>query len=468
MKSSDVRARLGHPVIDTDAHVLEVAPVFMDYLKEIGGSDMPARLQSSRGMSGVAPAWWTVPTRNTVDRASASLPKLLYQRLDDLGIDFSVLYPTLGNEMPQIEDAELRRVACRAFNTYQADMFAGFGDRLTPAAVIPMFTPQEAIEELEHAVKTLGAKVAAFYRVIRREPGRHRDNPDVTLPANRFDTFGLDSDYDYDPVWAKFVELGVPATSHSTSQGFGTRQSPTNFAFNKLGHFAAASEALCKSLFMGGVTRRFPTLNFAFLEGGVGWACDLYAETVSVWRKRNPEAMARDLDPALLDKEVLLGLFAEHGHERVRAKMDDIREFFNQAEPVYRLARSPSPSDLDDWALARIEREEDLRELFTSRFYFGSEGDSPLIPWAFNDRINPIGGRLRAVFGSDIGHWDVADMDQVLEESFEPVQNGLLSADDFKEFVFLNPARLYTGMNPDFFKGTRVEAEVARIAEPPG
>ena len=25
-----------------------------------------------------------------------------------------------------------------------------------------------------------------------------------------------------------------------------------------------------------GVSRRFPALNFAFLEGGVGWACSLY------------------------------------------------------------------------------------------------------------------------------------------------------------------------------------------------
>ena len=30
-------------------------------------------------------------------------------------------------------------------------------------------------------------------------------------------------------------------------------------------------EAVCKALFMGGVTRRFPALKFAFLEGGVGW-----------------------------------------------------------------------------------------------------------------------------------------------------------------------------------------------------
>ena len=31
---------------------------------------------------------------------------------------------------------------------------------------------------------------------------------------------------------------------------------------------------------LGGVSKRFPTLNFGFLEGGVAWAADLYAGLV--------------------------------------------------------------------------------------------------------------------------------------------------------------------------------------------
>jgi hypothetical protein len=34
------------------------------------------------------------------------------------------------------------------------------------------------------------------------------------------------------------------------------------------------------SLFFGGVTRRFSDLRFAFLEGGVGWACTLLGDLV--------------------------------------------------------------------------------------------------------------------------------------------------------------------------------------------
>ena len=58
---------------------------------------------------------------------------------------------------------------------------------------------------------------------------------------------------------------------------------------------AAGQQALAKSLFLGGVTRRFPSLNFAFLEGGVAWAAALLADIVGHWEKRNPAALRLSL-----------------------------------------------------------------------------------------------------------------------------------------------------------------------------
>ena len=34
------------------------------------------------------PSWWTYPTKNTLDRATAMMPALLRERMDDFGIDF--------------------------------------------------------------------------------------------------------------------------------------------------------------------------------------------------------------------------------------------------------------------------------------------------------------------------------------------------------------------------------------------
>ena len=71
--------------------------------------------------------------------------------------------------------------------------------------------------------------------------------------------------------------------------------------------------------------------------------------------------------------------------------------------------------------------------------------------------------RLGAILGSDIGHWDVPDITQVTEEAYEMVEKGLISAGDFRDFVFANPVRLWAGMNPDFFKGTVVEKQAAGV-----
>jgi hypothetical protein len=67
------------------------------------------------------------------------------------------------------------------------------------------------------------------------------------------------------------------------------------------------------------------------------------------------------------------------------------------------------------------------------------------------------------VFGSDIGHFDVPDMTQVLPEVYELVEHKLIDEQDFRDFVFANPVKLWAGNNPAFFKGTAVEAQVNRL-----
>jgi hypothetical protein len=60
-----------------------------------------------------------------------------------------------------------------------------------------------------------------------------------------------------------------------------------------------------------------------------------------------------------------------------------------------------------------------------------------------------------------VGHFDVVDMSEVLEEAHELLEEGLMTQDDFRQFVFTNAASLHTSLNPDFFKGTVVEEAVA-------
>jgi hypothetical protein len=158
---------------------------------------------------------------------------------------------------------------------------------------------------------------------------------------------------------------------------------------------------LAKSLFLGGVTNRFPDLHLRFLEGGVAWAVSLYADLFAHWRKRGADAIGR-LDPARLDVDGVMAYVERYGDDRVRSRLGDVRRFFERP--------AATPAQLDEVAALGIAQPEDFRRRFVEHFYFGCEADDPFITWAFDDRINPLGAQLRPMLGSDISPWDVPDM----------------------------------------------------------
>ncbi len=452
---AEVRARIGHAVIDADGHTLELGPALSEYLRGDGVADDLAGvfeglpLFSTRWRD-LAPedrvrlrayrsVWWWHPTKNTRDLATAYLPDLLYHRLDELGIDVAIVYPSIGLMFPLLDDGDRRRGSCHSLNRYHAELFRPFADRLLPVAVIPMHTPEEALGELDHAVGTLGFKAVTMPGYVKRYPGQADERLDRGT-AFWLDLLGIDAAYDYDPVWQRCDELGVAPTFHSGSQALGFRQSISSYVFNHLGNFAAGNEAVCRALFLGGVTRRFPQLRFGFMEGGVAWASQLYTSLVSYWEKRNRDAI-RNYDPAAVDMALLADLFARHGRG------------YPQVDLGAALGVGMSADDefVDEWAASGVESPSDIRDRFVTPFFFGCEADDPLVPLAFNERAH-----LNVMFSSDISHWDVPDMAAILPEAFEAVEDGRLSDDQFRAFTFDNAYRFYTDGNPAFFEGMKL------------
>ena len=187
-------------------------------------------------------AFWFLPTKNTLDRATAMMPRLLYERLDDLGLDFCVVYPTAGLGYYRLPPDKLRRALCRAYNVFTADQFRPYNDRIIPAAIIPMYTPEEAIEELEFASRQLGLKVVMMGSLIRRPiPALVEEHPEASRFVEWYDPIAIDSDHDYDPVWEKCRELRIAPSFHNGARSILLRNSPSNFCYNHIGHFASAS-----------------------------------------------------------------------------------------------------------------------------------------------------------------------------------------------------------------------------------
>jgi predicted TIM-barrel fold metal-dependent hydrolase len=463
---------LKHPIIDADGHWAEFQPLMREEFRKIGGDTAvealamaSARIPNSLSMSLAErrrrkigqEAFWFLPTKNTLDRATAMMPKLLYERLDDLGLDFCVVYPTNGLPYYRLAPDKLRRALCRAYNVFAADQFRPYGDRIIPAAIIPMYTPEEAIEELEFASKQLGLRVVMMGSLIRRPiPFLTEEHPEAARFVEWYDPIAIDSDHDYDPVWEKCRELRIAPSFHNGARSILLRNSPSNFCYNHIGHFASAAEAMAKAIFLGGVTRRFPELNFAFLEGGAGWACSLFADLIGHWEKRNIRAL-ENTNPARLDRQALLELAQKYASPFV---VDAVRRGEGLDDNGDGTGNVP---DLDDYSRCKITRKEDFIDLYVRRFYFGCEADDPINAWAFNKKANPLHARLSAFFSSDIGHFDVPDMTEVVPEAYELVEHGLLDDNDFRDFMFENAVRFWGEVNPDFFKGTVVEKQAAEV-----
>jgi len=86
----------------------------------------------------------------------------------------------------------------------------------------------------------------------------------------------------------------------------------------------------------------------------------------------------------------------------------------------------------------------------------------PVSPATFVRHEMITSSNLRAFYGSDIGHWDVPDLTEVLSDTWSLVERGALTEANFRDLVFTHPYNFFAGKNPEFFKGTQVEAKLAK------
>ena len=140
-KSQVIRSKLKHPIIDSDGHWREFEPIAMDFLKAEGGQELVdawkkrvrifgelayGKMSREEKLAKRAgqPPWWSLPVQPTIDVATSFVPRLLHQRLPEMGIDFAVLYPTTSQLFaPFLSDKDLRVAGSRALNTYVAKVW---------------------------------------------------------------------------------------------------------------------------------------------------------------------------------------------------------------------------------------------------------------------------------------------------------------------------------------------------------
>ena len=164
------------------------------------------------------------------------------------------------------------------------------------------------------------------------------------------------------------------------------------------------------------------------------------------------------MHPDKLDRAKLMGLVEEYGYDDIAAALRE-RGGLPDPEQAY---LTGNIEDIDDFSACKITRKEDWVDLYAKPYFFGCEADDRMNATAFG-RNNPFGSKLNAIFSSDIGHFDVIDMRHPLPEAYELVEDGRITADDFRAFTFTNAVKLWGTQNPKFFEGTRVAKEAAAV-----
>jgi hypothetical protein len=114
----------------------------------------------------------------------------------------------------------------------------------------------------------------------------------------------------------------------------------------------------------------------------------------------------------------------EYAHPRVKAIRDRL---------IQDSLWSDHPEVLDDWWACEITSEADFVGLFVDPFHFGCEGDDRMVAAAVDGRLTQMGARLKPMLGSDIGHFDVTDMRDVVPKAHELVDERLVSEADFRD-----------------------------------
>lgn len=236
-------------IVDGDGHVLEDLPAIFEHL----AAEYHAFVRSPQVLfppldhlhSGVP--FITPPAR--AGRGNPG-PEGWQRFLDDSGIAWTVLYPTIALAYGKMPTPDYAVALCRAYNDWLYHTYVRVDARFKGIAIIPMQDPPEAAKELRRAITELG-----FIGAMLPSNG-------LALPfSSKF----------YWPVFEEANRLGCPLAVHGGCHDrFGFDHQRSYIPIHAMGHPTGLMHC-CADMTYNGLFETFPKLRVAYLEGGVAW-----------------------------------------------------------------------------------------------------------------------------------------------------------------------------------------------------
>jgi predicted TIM-barrel fold metal-dependent hydrolase len=127
--------------------------------------------------------------------------------MDEQGIDQTLMFPTLASliEERTRDDVELTHTVMHALNEWMLEQWTyDYEGRIYATPVITLPIVDRAIEELEWVVERGAKTVLVRPAAVPNAKGGTRS---MGLP-------------EYDPFWARVVELGIPVSMHASDSGY--------------------------------------------------------------------------------------------------------------------------------------------------------------------------------------------------------------------------------------------------------
>lgn len=269
-------------VIDCDSHVMEPADLWQRYLEPkfrdrairiekrdgiehliIGEKSVLQGVLAGLGGAHLSPAELFAGGRTYADGCEPASydPHARVAMLDAWGVDYGVLFPTVGILPFPVEDEELSTAYCRAYNRWQKEFFASAPNRVVPIALLNWHNVEEAERELKHCVK------AGFKGVFV---------PPEIIDGRR------PSDPHFDRLWKICEEAGIPGCFHvivrfqpgtaAFAPWYESKPgSIFTFGLGATGQLIPALAAMVTDLLF----ERFPKLKIVSVEAGCGFAAYL-------------------------------------------------------------------------------------------------------------------------------------------------------------------------------------------------
>jgi predicted TIM-barrel fold metal-dependent hydrolase len=260
-----VEACVGHPIIDSDRHVIEPTDMWRAYLPPPFAARAPRQegrdlmFEGQPLFSNVSPVARAIVGGQAATRLdhllAASHPRGQLAAMDRQGVDVAYLFPTYALYLAYIDGADpaLSAAIAQAYNAWLFDYCQLDPQRLKGVGLVARHDPGAMLAELER-VLALGFRAVVL-----------RPNPVAGRALN---------DPAYEPFWASCEAASVTVTFHEGTQArvptAGADRFATRFAQHACSHPMEQMMAFL-ALVEAGVLERHPTLRVAFLEAGAGW-----------------------------------------------------------------------------------------------------------------------------------------------------------------------------------------------------